>query len=79
MVSAPLPAGDQDALRVNGAPVTRPEIILGLLAEGLSNQEIAQRSFIAAGTVKAHLKHIYGKLEVGNRTEAAAARELGLI
>jgi LuxR family transcriptional regulator, maltose regulon positive regulatory protein len=54
--------------------------ILRLLAEGLSNREIAQRSYISIGTVKAHLKHIYGKLEVGNRTEAAhRARQLSLI
>jgi LuxR family maltose regulon positive regulatory protein len=60
--------------------VKRELEILRLLAEGLSNQEIAQRSYISSGTVKVHLKHIFRKLEVGNRTEAAArARQLGLI
>jgi len=58
----------------------REHEILHLLAEGLTNREIAQRLYISTGTVKVHLKHIYGKLEVGNRTEAAAqARQLSLI
>jgi LuxR family maltose regulon positive regulatory protein len=62
-------------------PLSAREIeILDLLAEGLSNREIAQRLFISTGTVKVHLKHIFNKLEVGNRTEAAArARQLSLI
>jgi LuxR family maltose regulon positive regulatory protein len=62
-------------------PLSERELeILRLLAEGLSNREIAQRSYISIGTVKVHLKHIYGKLEVGNRMEAAIrARQLSLI
>ena len=54
--------------------------ILRLLAEGLTNRGIAQRLYISPGTVKTHLKHIYHKLEAGNRTEAVTrARQLGLI
>jgi LuxR family maltose regulon positive regulatory protein len=54
--------------------------VLQLLAAGLSNKEIAQTLVIAVGTVKQHLKSIYGKLEVHNRTEAAnCARELDLL
>ena len=54
--------------------------VLRLLASGLANKEIAQTLVIAAGTVKQHLKSIYGKLEVHNRTEAAnRARELDLL
>jgi LuxR family maltose regulon positive regulatory protein len=54
--------------------------VLQLLAAGQSNQEIAQTLFIAPGTVKQHLKAIFGKLQVHNRTEAARrAQELGLL
>jgi DNA-binding NarL/FixJ family response regulator len=42
-----------------------------LAAEGLTNPEIAQRMFIARGTVKVHLSHVYGKLNVRNRSELA--------
>jgi LuxR family maltose regulon positive regulatory protein len=58
----------------------REREVLRLLATGLANKEIAQTLVIAVGTVKQHLKSIYGKLEVHNRTEAASrARDLGLL
>jgi ATP/maltotriose-dependent transcriptional regulator MalT len=62
-------------------PLSARELeILSLLAAGLSNREIAQKLFLSTGTVKVHLKHIYGKLGVGSRTQAAArARELSLL
>lgn len=41
-------------------------------ASGLSNAQIGAELFIAPGTVKKHLEHIYEKLAVGNRTQAAA-------
>ena len=44
--------------------------ILELLAEGLSNKEIAARLGISAETVRTHLGHIYEKLHVQGRTEA---------
>ena len=51
-----------------------------LIAEGLSNQAIAQKLFLSTGTVKVHLKHIYGKLAVNSRTQAVARlRELNLL
>ena len=51
-----------------------------MLALGASNKEIAAKLFIATGTVKQHLKSIYGKLDVHNRTEAThRAGELGLL
>lgn len=44
--------------------------VLRLLAVGYSNQQIAQQLMIAESTVKMHLKHLYGKLDVHNRVQA---------
>ena len=53
---------------------------LKLIAEDLSNQEIADKLFISLNTVKTHVKNIYLKLEADNRTKAIAkAKELGII
>jgi len=53
--------------------------VLGLLAGGLSNQQIAERLYVSANTVKSHLKSIFAKLDVESRTQAVArARELGI-
>lgn len=62
-------------------PLTERQIeILGLIAAGRSNREIARDLFIAEGTVKAHLHQLFGKLMARNRTEAVArARELDLL
>jgi LuxR family maltose regulon positive regulatory protein len=62
-------------------PLSERELeVLGLIAAGLSNREIAQELYITVGTVKRHTNHIYGKLGVHSRTQAAAkARELGLL
>jgi len=54
--------------------------VLALMAEGLTNQEIADRLFISINTVKTHAKSLYGKLSVRSRAQAALrARELNLI
>jgi DNA-binding CsgD family transcriptional regulator/tetratricopeptide (TPR) repeat protein len=45
--------------------------IAKLVAEGLSNPEIAQRLFISRHTVESHLKHIFTKLQIGSRVELA--------
>ena len=45
--------------------------ILELLCEGLANKEIADRLDISVETVRVHLKHVYEKLHVRSRTEAA--------
>jgi DNA-binding NarL/FixJ family response regulator len=50
----------------------RESEILALLAEGLSNKEIGARLRISSATVRTHLMHIYEKLHVRCRTEAAA-------
>lgn len=49
----------------------REREVLRLAADGLSNREIASRLFISEVTVKVHLRHIYEKLGVRNRMEAA--------
>jgi LuxR family transcriptional regulator, maltose regulon positive regulatory protein len=54
--------------------------VLKLIAEDLTNQEIADKLFISLNTVKTHLKNVYLRLEVDNRTKAVdKAKELGLI
>jgi LuxR family transcriptional regulator, maltose regulon positive regulatory protein len=54
--------------------------ILGLIADGHSNQTIADTLIIAVSTVKRHVNNIYGKLDVQSRTQALArARELNLL
>lgn len=50
---------------------SREEEVLGLINEGLSNQEIADRLYIECGTVKNHVHKILKKLDVNNRQEAA--------
>jgi LuxR family maltose regulon positive regulatory protein len=71
----------------NRAAIDKPEVLskrevelLGLIAAGCSNKEIANRLVIAVTTVKRHTTHIFYKLDVKNRTEAVSrARELGLL
>jgi DNA-binding NarL/FixJ family response regulator len=50
----------------------REEEVLELVARGLTNSQIARRLMVSGNTVKFHLQNIYQKLNVGNRTEAAA-------
>jgi LuxR family transcriptional regulator, maltose regulon positive regulatory protein len=59
---------------------TREQDVLELLAAGFSNAEIAARLIVTVGTVKTHIKSIYGKLGAHSRTQAIAhARELHLL
>ncbi len=62
-------------------PLSEREIeVLKLVAEGLSNQEIAARLYLSLRTIKFHTGNIYGKLGVKSRTEAVSkARSLGLL
>ncbi len=54
--------------------------VLELLAEGMSNKEIASRLFVSPNTVKTHLARLYEKLEVSRRTQAIGkAKELHII
>ena len=55
-----------------GSPTRRELEILRLVAEGLSNKEIARRLVITEGTVKNHVHNALEKLHVDNRIQAAA-------
>lgn len=48
--------------------------VLKILAQGLSNQEIADQLFISLKTVKTHVSNIFNKLEVNDRTQAKIGR-----
>jgi LuxR family maltose regulon positive regulatory protein len=62
-------------------PLSERELeVLQLIAEGLTNPEIAARLFLSLNTVKAHTRNIYGKLDVHSRTQAVArSQKLGLL
>ncbi|HXG25458.1 MAG TPA: response regulator transcription factor [Candidatus Binatia bacterium] len=62
-------------------PLTPRELeILGLMARGHTNREIAERLIVAVGTIKVHVEHILGKLGAADRTQASVrAVELGLV
>ncbi len=62
-------------------PLTPKEVkVLNLLAQGYSNNAMADKLFISETTVRTHLRSINLKLQAGNRTQAIAiARRLGLI
>ena len=54
--------------------------VLTLVADGLSNEQIAQRLFVSQATIKSHLVHIFAKLDADSRTAAVAtAVDRGLI
>lgn len=58
----------------------REREVLALVAKGLSNREIAERLFLAEGTVKNYVTNILGKIGVRDRTQAALrAQQLGLL
>lgn len=67
-------AADQETLTY------REQEILSLVAQGLSNREIAEQLCVSRYTVESHIKHIYRKLSVSKRTKAViTARHLGIL
>jgi LuxR family maltose regulon positive regulatory protein len=62
-------------------PLSARELeVLALLSDGLTNQEIATRLFLAVSTVKVHTRNLYSKLDVHSRIQAVTrAHELGLL
>ena len=75
-----------DIFVLNKSLVTQLELssreleILGLMAEGNSNQEIANRIFVSVSTVKTHNQNLFEKLDVKRRTQAIEkAKRLNLI
>ena len=62
-------------------PLSERELeVLGLVAEGLTNREIASRLYLSLNTVKGHTRNIYGKLGVHSRMQAVTkARSLGVL
>lgn len=62
-----------ERLRSPGVGLSPREIeVLQLVAEGLSNQQIAERLFLSQATIKSHLAHVYAKLDVDSRSAAVA-------
>jgi NarL family two-component system response regulator LiaR len=70
-----------DQARVSKLGITPRELeILGLIAAGLSNREIAGRLFVSENTVKTHSSRVFDKLGAKRRTQAVQlGKELGLI
>lgn len=70
---------NQDELRKLNLSKRELEV-LQLMAEGLSNQEIAERLFVSLNTIKTHTAQIFEKMEVKRRTQAVdMAKRLSII
>lgn len=70
-----------DQARLSKLGITPRELeILGLIAEGLSNREIAERLFVSENTVKTHSSRVFDKLGARRRTQAVQlGKEFGLL
>jgi ATP/maltotriose-dependent transcriptional regulator MalT len=70
-----------DAKRREDLRITPRELeILNLIAEGMSNREIAERLFVSENTVKTHSSRVFEKLGAKRRTQAVQlGKELGLL
>lgn len=70
-----------NAVRIDALGITPRELeVLQLIADGLSNKEMADRLFVSENTVKTHTSRVFGKLGAGRRTQAVQlAKRQGLI
>jgi DNA-binding CsgD family transcriptional regulator len=80
----PVPAAQSFTLneeRLRDLGITRRELeILELIAQGLSNREIADKLFVSENTVKTHSSRLFDKLSARRRTQAVQiGKEMGLI
>lgn len=73
-------AHNERGLEAENELTEREMEVLQLLAQGASNPQIAEELFITTNTVKSHISHILAKLQLENRTQAAAyAVQKGII
>lgn len=80
----PVPAPQAFALnedRLKDLGITKRELeILALIAQGMSNREIAEKLFVSENTVKTHSSRLFDKLSAKRRTQAVQiGKEMGLI
>lgn len=74
------PPHDLDSILSKLGISKREHEVLCLIAEGHSNQEIADRLFLSLNTVKTHSSNLFAKLDVKRRTQAIQkAKDLGLL
>ena len=66
------PVDDNQSAQDNFQLTNREREVLSLITDGFNNQKIAETLMIETSTVKTHVSNILGKLNVSNRTEAAA-------
>jgi two-component system, NarL family, response regulator LiaR len=83
-VPVPVPAGGPfiaDERKREDLRITRRELeILELIAQGLSNREIAEKLFVSESTVKTHSSRVFDKLGARRRTQAVQlGKEFGLL
>lgn len=84
-VPVPVPREDgpfvADAARIEALGMTPRELeVLQLIAEGLSNKEMAERLFVSENTVKTHTSRVFDKLGASRRTQAVQlAKSQGLL
>jgi DNA-binding CsgD family transcriptional regulator len=80
-VPAAVPAFAPDEKRRDDLGITRRELeILQLVAEGMSNREIAEKLFVSENTVKTHCSRAFDKLGAKRRTQAVQlGKEFGLL
>ena len=80
-LTEPASAFVQDTATQQRLGITARELeILGLIAHGLSNREIATQLFVSENTVKTHCSRAFDKLGAARRTQAVQrGKELGLL